>query len=159
MDTYHVEWSHTPEECHRLLEETKYKGSHMLDKFYWSCESGLHMGWGFLEAGSEEDLRRMLPDSMHSGMKYHRVRRFSDLAAGIDADRGLHGGLGRDFHGDLNPDLHGRRDDLGMKPDRTFGADKDFDRGKDVDRDKDIDREKEGQEIRNYEDFRPKKSA
>jgi hypothetical protein len=136
MNTYHVEWSHTSEECHRLLGEMKDKSSYMLDKFYWSCESGHHMGWGIMEAGGEEELRWMLPTAMHSGMKYHKVRRFSDLAA--DMDRGP----GRELHGDLDRGL-----------DRERGLDMDLD----LDRDKRGD--KEGFEIHNREDFRPKKSA
>jgi hypothetical protein len=90
MASYHVEWSHTPEECQRLIEETKDKSSHMLDKFYWDCESEPHKGYAILEGGSEEEVRKMIPPSMHSKVKFHEVKKISSWDMGKGKKEGFY---------------------------------------------------------------------
>lgn len=74
---YHIETSHTPEECLAALDEMMGKGEDILKRFRWACKSGDHRGWAFVMAESIDEVRDMLPPSARSKSMIMEVVEFT----------------------------------------------------------------------------------
>lgn len=61
MAKFLVESPHTKEECLEALDELKDENPKLLDKMEFGCMSGEHTGWATVEAGSESEVRQMIP--------------------------------------------------------------------------------------------------
>lgn len=58
--------AHTPEDCLKVLDETKAKGVSLLGKFDWGCMAGDHSGYCVIEGKDEAAVKGMLPASMQN---------------------------------------------------------------------------------------------
>ncbi|MHB8780865.1 MAG: hypothetical protein ACYC55_05730 [Candidatus Geothermincolia bacterium] len=74
--TYLIESPHTVEQCARTMQEVGTKPE-LLEKMEFGCNSGVHDAWGFIEAGSENEARSMLPDELREGARVIEVRKLS----------------------------------------------------------------------------------
>jgi len=75
--TFFVKAPHTVEQCMHVLDETKEKGEDYLSKFKFGCMSGDHAFYSFIEASSEEDVRRMLPKDLQATAMIEKVDTFT----------------------------------------------------------------------------------
>jgi hypothetical protein len=75
--TYFVSAPHTVEECMHVLDETKEKGADYLSKLKFGCMSGDHSFYTFIEAPSEDDVRKMLPKDLQGKAKIEKVDTFT----------------------------------------------------------------------------------
>jgi hypothetical protein len=60
MALYEVEINHNDSECLRNLDELVAKDN--LSKFYLGCESGIHTAWATIEATSEKEAIKIVPE-------------------------------------------------------------------------------------------------
>ncbi|MBP2674217.1 MAG: hypothetical protein H6Q84_1057 [Deltaproteobacteria bacterium] len=85
MDRYHVESIHTPEECLRALDEIVAKGSDVLGKYEWGCMAGDHTGYAVIEAGSEAEVKKIVPSFLIGKTKIVKLNKFT-----VDQIRDFH---------------------------------------------------------------------
>ncbi len=77
MGRYIIESEHTPDQCLKALDELSAKGRDVLDKFEFACESGQHKAWATVDAKSESEVRRMMPESLMKGAKIVPVEKYT----------------------------------------------------------------------------------
>jgi len=77
MSKYHIESIHTAEECLRALDEIVVKGSDVLDKYEWGCMAGDHTGYAVVEAGSETEVKKMIPSFLAGKAKIVKLNKFT----------------------------------------------------------------------------------
>jgi len=77
MSRYFIESIHTAEECLRALDEIAVKGSDVLDKYEWGCMAGDHTGYAVVEAGSEADVKKMIPSFLVGKSKIVKLNKFT----------------------------------------------------------------------------------
>jgi len=75
--TYIIESRHTPQECLRALDDVLERGPEVLDRFEWGCAKGEHTGWALVEAGSESEVRGMIPESVLDKTRIVEVSKFT----------------------------------------------------------------------------------
>ncbi|MDI6858343.1 MAG: hypothetical protein QME71_08530 [Dehalococcoidia bacterium] len=75
--TYIIESRHTPQECLRALDDVLERGPEVLDRFEWGCAKGEHTGWALVEAGSESEVRDMIPESVLDRTRIVEVSKFT----------------------------------------------------------------------------------
>jgi len=80
---YMVMAPHTAEQCVASLDEINAMGSKALAAWDFGCMSGDHTSYRMVTAGSEDDVRAMLPASAREGAKIVKVGKFTtaDLKA------------------------------------------------------------------------------
>jgi hypothetical protein len=59
--TYLIKMPHTQEECLRALDEQLAKGSDVLSKVFFGCKVGDHTGYAIVDAVSENEARKLIP--------------------------------------------------------------------------------------------------
>jgi hypothetical protein len=84
MKRFLVETPHTAENCQLVIREVHAMG--YLNYFEWGCESGVHCGWGFVEADEAEGARMTVPSIVRGDARVVEVTKF-----GPDKGRELHG--------------------------------------------------------------------
>ncbi len=84
MKRYLVETPHSAENCQMVIEEVHAMG--YLHYFEWGCESGVHCGWGFVEAESELGASMTVPSVVRGESRVVEVTKF-----GSAKGRELHG--------------------------------------------------------------------
>lgn len=84
MARYLVEETHTKEECLRSLDALAGKGPEVLDRFQFACESGDHRSFATIDAGSESEVRRMIPSEL-SNVKIVPLKKYN-----VDQIRSFH---------------------------------------------------------------------
>jgi hypothetical protein len=62
--TYLVTSPHTPEECLAALDEFAASGKNALDNWYWGCMDGDHTGYEFVQATSETEALKSVPENL-----------------------------------------------------------------------------------------------
>ena len=77
MTKYVVESGHEPEECLRALKEMTEGSEPILDKFVFACKSGEHIGWAYIDANSEEDAKKIVPEFIRDKACVHEVEKFT----------------------------------------------------------------------------------
>lgn len=77
MSQYLIESEHTKEECIRALDEITESDPQLLEKFEFGCMAGDHTGWATVEAGSEEEARKKVPDFLQSKTRVVEVSKFT----------------------------------------------------------------------------------
>lgn len=75
--SYLVEVPHNEAECLRALDEQLDKGSDILDKFYFGCESGDHTGYAIVDANSEDEVRKLIPNFLLGKSMITEVGKFT----------------------------------------------------------------------------------
>ena len=76
-NTYFVTAPHTVEQCMGVLDEVKEKGDKFLSNTKFGCLSGHHISYTFLDAPSEEAVRKLLPDDIKVNAKIEKVDSFT----------------------------------------------------------------------------------
>lgn len=76
-NTYLVIAPHTPEQCMKMMNEMKSKGTAYLSKFKFGCMAGDHTAYAFLTASSEDAVRKMLPEDLQVSAKIQKVEALS----------------------------------------------------------------------------------
>ncbi len=76
-NTYFVRVPHSEEECMNLLDKVNEKGDKYLSQFKYGCNSGDHASYSFIEAPSEDAVRKMLLDELQSGAQIEKVDTFT----------------------------------------------------------------------------------
>ena len=74
---YMVTSTHTPEQCMAAMSEMKDKAPKMLDKCWMGCGSGNHTCWAVVEAGSEDDAKAMVPESVRGNAQVVKVSKMT----------------------------------------------------------------------------------
>ena len=69
--------THKPEACMNMLTEMKGKGDMYLSKFTFGCMSGDHTCYAFVDAASEDDVKKMLPKDGQENVKIQQVSNFT----------------------------------------------------------------------------------
>lgn len=75
MALYEIELKHNDAECLRNLDELVAKDN--LGKFYLGCESGIHTGWATIEAASETDALKIVPEFERSRASIAKVSKMT----------------------------------------------------------------------------------
>ncbi len=60
MPQFLIELPHTNEECMQAMNEVSAKGSELLGKVAWGCNTGTHTGWAWVEAMDADEARDMI---------------------------------------------------------------------------------------------------
>jgi hypothetical protein len=82
MKRFLVETPHTEENCTLVIREVHAMG--YLNYFEWGCESGVHCGWGFVEADDEPGALMTVPSVVRKQARAVAVTKFGrDRAADI----------------------------------------------------------------------------
>jgi hypothetical protein len=85
MKRYLIETPHTAENCTLVIREVHAMG--YLHYFEWGCETGVHCGWGFVEADDEQGALMTVPSVVRQQARAVEVTKFGrDRAADIHAD-------------------------------------------------------------------------
>lgn len=77
MARYLVESPHTSEECLRTLDEVEAMGEDKLAQYDWGCEAGTHVGWINVEAESEAEALRAVPESIRGRAKAVELNKYT----------------------------------------------------------------------------------
>lgn len=77
MARFLIESPHTNQGCLEALDIILEKDPELLAKFDWGCGLGYHTGWAIVEAGSEAEVRAMIPTSLRSQARIFRVDKFA----------------------------------------------------------------------------------
>jgi hypothetical protein len=80
-----VETPHSPENCQMVIKEVHAMG--YLHYFEWGCESGVHCGWGFVEADDDKGAEMTVPSIVRGDARVVEVTKF-----GSDKAKKLHSG-------------------------------------------------------------------
>ena len=75
MDRYLVESTHTPEDCHHVVEQFIIHG-HIIN-FDWGCQVGVHTGWAIVAAENESQARMTVPPRLRSKAQAIRLCKFT----------------------------------------------------------------------------------
>jgi hypothetical protein len=71
---YLIEVPHEPDECAWVMEEVIGRGPQYPQMFWWSCLTGEHIAWAFLEGpGREAVLEEALPPTLRARALVHRL--------------------------------------------------------------------------------------
>jgi len=84
MKRFMVETPHSAENCQMVIQEIHAMG--YLHYFEWGCESGVHCGWGFVEADDEKGALLTIPSIVRADARVVEVTKF-----GLAKGRQLHG--------------------------------------------------------------------
>lgn len=74
---YLLQTPHTKEECLRELDELSAKGRDTLRQFYWGCGKGDHTGYAIVDARSEDEVRRLVPDFVRGKSRIVELSQFT----------------------------------------------------------------------------------
>lgn len=74
---YLIETPHTEEECLKALDEQLAMGSDLLDKFYYGCNVGKHVGYAIVDANSEIEARKLIPKFLVDKSRITEVGKFT----------------------------------------------------------------------------------
>ena len=77
MPQFLVESPHTKEECLQALDELVDKEPDLLKESWFGCMSGDHTEYATLEAGSESDVRGMLPEFLRDKARVVEVTKIT----------------------------------------------------------------------------------
>ena len=77
MANFMIVSPHTSQECLRALDETLAQGSDILAKYHFGCKNGDHTAYAMVEATSEREARRYVPDFLRSKTRIIQVAQFS----------------------------------------------------------------------------------
>ncbi len=75
--TYFLQGEHTPEQCLNALDKLADKAPQTLESMSFSCMSGEHKAYGFVEASSESDALGRIPADLRGGTRAIKVDRFT----------------------------------------------------------------------------------
>ncbi len=75
QNTYLVIATHNPGDCSKVVDDLKAKSQNNLNKFWFGCVSGDHTIYGYFRGNTEQDVRKMLPESVLATAKIERVER------------------------------------------------------------------------------------
>ena len=75
--TYLLKTPHTAEDCLKALDEQLAKGSDVLDKFYYGCETGDHTGYAIVDADSESDAFSLVPTFLRDNSSVIKLGKFT----------------------------------------------------------------------------------
>jgi len=64
MSKFLIQVSHTPQECSEAMDEVSRKGSDVIEKTYWGCHFGEHTSWTIIDASSESEALRSVPNML-----------------------------------------------------------------------------------------------
>ncbi|MBI4300931.1 MAG: hypothetical protein HY677_07315 [Chloroflexi bacterium] len=78
MAYYVVESKHDDKECLKALDEFAEKGRELLKQCYFGCMMGDHRSWAVLDKGSEEEVRRLIPETLRNDTKVISVGKFTE---------------------------------------------------------------------------------
>lgn len=71
-----VETGHDAESCKLVIREVHSLG--FLHHFEWGCDAGIHTGWAFIEAESEQEALLSIPLMVRPQARAVRVVKFSE---------------------------------------------------------------------------------
>jgi hypothetical protein len=74
-EKYMVQFKHNPEDCLNTLNRINDKDAKLLDKIEWSCISGDHTGYMVVNASSEQEALRGIPDYLNA--KAYKIAMFT----------------------------------------------------------------------------------
>ena len=77
MSKYLIISPHTKEECLASLDAAAAMGGANLAKWEWGCMSGDHTGYAFVDASSEQDALKMVPESLRAKARAVKVSQFT----------------------------------------------------------------------------------
>jgi hypothetical protein len=77
MNRYLIESTHTPEDCHHVVEQFIYHGH--IYNFEWGCESGVHASWAILESENESQALLSVPPHLRSKARAVRLNKFTPV--------------------------------------------------------------------------------
>ncbi len=76
MHRFIVETAHTAENCALVIGEVHSLG--FLHHFEWGCDAGVHTGWAFIEAATEEEALLSVPLIVRPEARAVRVGQFTE---------------------------------------------------------------------------------
>ena len=74
---YLIEQEHTKDECLNSLDEIALRSPQLLDSCYFTCSTGQHHGFCFVEASAESEARDMIPTQLRSKSRVVPVDKYS----------------------------------------------------------------------------------
>jgi len=77
MPRYLIESPHTKEECLRALDELVEEDPQLLDKYEFGCMAGEHTGYATVEAASEADAEKLVPEFLRGKAKIVELTKFT----------------------------------------------------------------------------------
>ncbi|MGD0755277.1 MAG: hypothetical protein ABR927_09470 [Bacteroidales bacterium] len=78
MPKYFIEIPHKNEkiECLRSVSILLSSGSHFLTNADWGCLDGEHKAWFFMDAGSKDEVLRIVPPAYRKDTKISQLNKF-----------------------------------------------------------------------------------
>lgn len=79
MSRYLIEVEHKADKwsCDQAIEAFLNSGSHFLTHADWGCMDGEHKAWFFLDVGSKEEAKRIVPPAFRPSTKIIELTKFS----------------------------------------------------------------------------------
>ena len=78
LTAYLVVSPHTAEECLSALDDVAASEKGALDKWYWGCMAGDHNGYEIVQAESEPQALKVVPESIRAKAKVMKLNKFTD---------------------------------------------------------------------------------
>ncbi len=75
--TYLVETPHDAAQCLSALDAYKDKSPELLSKMEFGCDKGVHDAWGFVDAGSEDEVKQMIPEPIRGNARVIPVKQYT----------------------------------------------------------------------------------
>jgi hypothetical protein len=75
--TYLITSPHTAEECLSALDEIAASGKKALDNWQWGCMAGDHTGYEMLQASSEAEALKTVPENLRAKAKATKLNKFT----------------------------------------------------------------------------------
>lgn len=76
MAHFFIQSPHTPAECMRALDEVA-TDPNLLKNYEWGCMAGHHTGYANVEASSETDAQKFVPNFLRGKAQIIKVDRFN----------------------------------------------------------------------------------
>ena len=91
MSRYLIEVEHKADKwsCDQAIEAFLNSGSHFLTHADWGCMDGEHKAWFFLDIGSKEEAKRIVPPAFRPSTRVIELTKFSINK--VDELKPLHG--------------------------------------------------------------------
>ena len=91
MSRYLIEVEHKADKwsCDQAIEAFLNSGSHFLTNADWGCMDGEHKAWFFLDVGSKEEAKRIVPPAFRPSTRIIELTKFSINK--VDELKPLHG--------------------------------------------------------------------
>jgi hypothetical protein len=76
-NSYIVVAPHAEDECLASLDYIAWQGAEALARWRWGCKFGLHVGYGLIEAASDEEARAAVPELIRARALVAKVSLFT----------------------------------------------------------------------------------